>query len=409
MRSDSGLANNLKATRTRLGLSQQQLADAAKVTRQTIGGIEASAYAPSAAVALRLAHALGCRVEDLFWLESDMPSLTAHCPDDLPHTTRSKNPIPVALAQIQGRWIAYPLDGDSAFRTEMIPADGLATPSTPLHVAPLSQLLSEEEPVNAPIRAHNDTVMDVKLLDETENLARTAVLAGCTPILSLWARTAERWYPGLRVHWRFANSLEALQALAQGEVHAAGMHLHDPYTGVDNAAYVRQIMPHTTVALVHMGSWQEGLLVQPGNPKGIRGIEDLQRPDIRLINREPGSGARLLLDALMTRDALSTRSINGYDLTANSHLAVAQTIATGNADVGISVEAVANAFRLPFLPLQRSRYDLAIRETELTAQPVQQLLETLHHRWIRAQLTVLGGFDTTQTGEVTVIHPNKMP
>lgn len=414
MRAESGLANNLKATRTRLGLSQQQLAEAAGVTRQTIGGIESSAYAPSASVALRLAHALGCRVEDLFWLEDAPTTIVATSPDLLPPNTST----PVALAQIQGRWMAYPLVGEEAFRTEMIPADGIATATTDMIT-----------------NTNQGGSLAVKLLDEPENLARTVVLAGCTPVISLWARTAERWYPGLRVHWRFANSLEALEGLARGEVHIAGIHLSDPVQGTDNAAYIRQNLTNLTdmsVILVHLGQWEEGLLIAEGNPKGIRSVADLARPDVKLINRERGSGARLLLDSLLAREGivpffLAPQSLNSQILDsqtldsqtreemgeqrgevaveARSHLAVARAVAEGRADVGVSVASVAQSYRLGFIPCHKSDYELAIRETEMNTPAVQQLLETLHHRWIRAQLQVLGGFDTGQTGEIRIVSP----
>src|SRR5689334_6786687 len=118
---ESGLANNLKATRTRLGLSQQQLAEAAGITRQTIGGIEAGQYAPSATVALRLAKALGCRMEDLFWLEENLPTIGARPAGIVPPGTRTR----VTLAQVNGQWVAHPLVGAKAFREEMVPADGL--------------------------------------------------------------------------------------------------------------------------------------------------------------------------------------------------------------------------------------------------------------------------------------------
>jgi DNA-binding XRE family transcriptional regulator len=286
MKPESRIRNHLRATRTRLGLSQQELARAAGVTRQTIGGIEAGLYAPSAAVALRLAKALGCRVEELFWLEEDLPTIHARTVDQQQIGDR----VRCTVAQVGGRWIAQPLLGEDAFRTEMIPCDGVGW------------------------RCADSPELEVALLDEPQSLGQTVALAGCTPVLSLWARAAERWYPGLRVHWSFANSMAALRRLARGEVHAAGLHLHDPATGEANAPYVRDLSPtlSSAVVLINLGVWEEGLLVRPGNPKGIQRGSDLSGPGVSVVNREAGAGSRLLLEQILQSDGVPGDAVHGF-------------------------------------------------------------------------------------------------
>ncbi len=371
MKAESGLQNQVRAIRERLGLSQQELANAAGIARQTIGGIEAGQYAASTVVALRLAKALDCRVEDLFWLESGLQTIEAVAAEGL-----TTGPCRVLLAQVGERWVAHPLMGEQAFRTEMIPADGLA--------------LGES----------GAGVCTVQLLDDSETLRRTVLLAGCAPALSLWARSAERWYPGLRIHWTHANSTSALARLAQGEIHAAGIHFCDPASGQQNADFVRRLLPKQAVTLVNLGVWEEGLVMASGNPKGIHGVSDLARPDIELINREEGSGSRLLLDSLLRAEGLSGAAVRGYDRTVTGHLDVARFLLAGQADVGLTTSSVAATYGLSFLPLHAVRYDLALRTPSLTHEPVRQLLDTLHHRWVRSQLQALGGYDTTHTGEV---------
>lgn len=371
MREDSGLRNQLKATRTRLGLSQQELATAAGVTRQTIGGMEAGLYAPSASVALRLAKTLGCRVEELFWLEEDSPVIEAASVETLPDGEQR-----VMLAQIGGRWVAHALAGESAFRTEMIPADGLA-----MHQA-------------------GQEAVAVRLLDEVETLKRTVLLAGCAPALSLWARSAERWYPGLRVHWRHANSTNALRQLARKEIHAAGVHLGEEGASAGNLEAAQRAAGDRSVALVHLGVWEEGLLVQPGNPKRLHKGSDLAQAGVRLINREEGAGSRLLLDALLKDDGIPAEAVAGYTQTVGDHLEVAREVQSGRADAGVSAASVAAAFGLGFVPLRRVSYDLALLRETLDFPPMQQLIGTLHHRWVRSQLNALGGYDTARTGEI---------
>jgi putative molybdopterin biosynthesis protein len=377
MKAESGLRNQVRLVRERLGLSQQELANAAGIARQTIGGIEAGQYAASAMVALRLAKALDCRVEDLFWLESGLQTIEAVAADGLPPTV----PCRVLLAEVGERWIAHPLMGEQAFRTEMIPADGLA--------------LGESEAGTRTVR----------LLDDSETLRRTVLLAGCAPALSLWARSAERWYPGLRIHWTHANSTAALQRLAAGEIHAAGIHFCDPAGGKENADFARRLLSGQAVTLVNLGVWEEGLVVASGNPKGVQSVADLLRPDITLINREAGSGSRMLLDSLLKAAGISEAKVRGFDRIVTGHLDVARAVLSGQADVGLSTSSVAATYGLSFLPLQAVRYDLALRTTSLAHEPVRQLLDTLHHRWIRSQLQALGGYDTTHTGEITQVSP----
>jgi molybdate-binding protein/DNA-binding XRE family transcriptional regulator len=372
MKPEREVRNNLRAIRKRVGMSQQDLAAAAGVTRQTIGGIEAGLYAPTAGVALRLAKAFGCRVEDLFWLEDDMPVITAACAGEPPRA----GPVRVTLAEVAGRWIAFPLQGVNAFRTEMIPCDGVAR-----HGPRTRQL-------------------QVEPLEDPERLKRTVALAGCTPVLSLWARAAERWHPGLRVSWTFANSTEALAALRRGEVHAAGVHLSDPASGEDNAPFVARLLPRKDVVLVNLGVWEEGLLVPPGNPRRLTRGADLAQPGVMLVNREAGSGSRLLLDEALRADGVAPEAVPGYDHIVRGHLEVAATVAAGKADAGVSSASVAAAYGLDFVPLREARYDLAILKEYLEQEPVRQLLGTLDHRWVRSQLAVLGGYDTSRTGEV---------
>ncbi len=372
MKQDHHLYNNLKQIRLRLGMSQQDLATIAGVSRQTIGGVEAGQYAPSTTVALRLAKALGCQVEDLFWLEQDTPEQEAFPTQDFPLGTRLR----LSLARVGGRWIAHPLIGNNAFRWEMIPADGEA------------------------VYDANSPILHVKLLDDLEKLQNTVVLSGCTPALSLWARAAEMWHPNLRVHWTFDNSMSALERLCRGEVHLAGMHLYDPITQDHNVSFVQAALQETTAVLINLGSWQEGLLVHPDNPLKLKTIHDLTQPRVTIVNREKGAGSRQLLERSLQDADIPFHSVQGFNEIVRGHLEVAQAIAMSRATAGVSTESVAKAFGLKFIPLHRSRYDMVILKPYLDEPAVQQLLSTLGHRRVLSQLAALGGYDTSQTGEV---------
>ncbi len=366
------LRNQLKAVRLRLRMSQQELADAAGVARQTIGGMEAELYSPSAAVALRLARALGCTVEELFWLDSEPETITAVAAESVP----SDSEVRVALAKVGDRWVAHSLEGEQAFRMEMAPADAIG------------------------IRHAGSDTMKVGLIDDAKELARTVVIAGCSPVISLWARSAERWFPGLRVQWVSANSTESLRKLACGEVHAAGVHLIDPATGEFNVPYVRRALGAKPAVLVSLGVWDEGILIRRGNPKSIHTPADLAKYGVRFINRESGSGSRILLDSLLDAGKTDRDSILGYAEEVSTHREAARRVALGPADAAISTASVAAAYQLDFIPMARVQYDLAMLEEYLEDEPIRQLLSTLQHRWVRQQLTLIGGYDTSLTGEI---------
>lgn len=372
MKQDKELYNHLKQIRLRMGMSQQDLALLAGVSRQTIGGIESRQYAPSTTIALRLAKALGCQVEDLFWLEPDTAEIEAVAAQNSPPLEHLR----LSLAQVGGVWVAHPLVRNDAFRLEMIPADG-------------EGYYQQESPL-----------LRVKLLDEPEKLKHTVVLAGCTPVLSLWARAAERWHPELRVHWTFENSLSALECLCRGEVHMAGMHLYDSTTGVHNVSFVQAALVKETAVLINLGTWEEGLLIQAGNPCQIKQVEDLLKPGVTIINREEGAGSRQVLERALLERGINPGQVKGFERIVFGHLEVAQAILAGHGVAGVSTAAIAQAFGLDFIPLHRSRYDLVVLKSYLEETPVQQLLSTLGHRRVLSQLEALGGYDTSQTGEI---------
>lgn len=378
---EAGLQSRLKEVRQNLGLSQQELAQAAGITRQTIGGIEAALFSPSAAVALRLARALGCRVEEIFWLENEPETLIRAYQAESFNLSASPVSDQVTVAKVGKRWITHNLSGDAAFRWEMVPADGLVT------------------------SRGADKSLTVRLMDTPEALEQTILLAGCAPAFSLWLRSAERWHPRLRATWLHANSSQSLEALFRDEVHIAGIHLHDPETGEDNEPFVRRLQVQrprkkVSLSLVNFGVWDEGFMVAAGNPQKILSVKDLEHKGITIINREVGAGARLLLDSLLTECASQPDSIRGYENTVNSHQVVARTIAHGTADAGIGTLSIASIYGLDFVPLRRVRFDLALKTESLQHEPIQKLLETLRHRRVLQQLQKLGGYDTTHTGEI---------
>ena len=353
--------NRVRERREQRGLSQIALAAAARVTRQSVGAIEAGRAIPGVDVALRIAQALDCRVEELFAAATEA-GVMAEC-------AGAPRPGRVALAQIGGRWIAYPLAG-SGMR---ISADGLARTARKRNV--------EVEPVRALVEASANIVM-----------------MGCAAALGLLAdRLNARRGPG-RFLWLGGSSTGALEALAHERAHVAGVHLVDDRTGEANVVDVRHHLDAGSFVLITLASWESGLVTAPGNPKRIRSGADLGRRGLRLVGREPGSGARRLLERELHRAGLPRRLADAAQLRASGHLEVAQAVAIGAADAGIASRDAAIAFGLDFVALAEERYDVAIRRPALADPRLERCLETMTSAPFRRELSSLG-YDVRSCGD----------
>jgi molybdate-binding protein len=233
---------------------------------------------------------------------------------------------------------------------------------------------------------------------------RTAVhdeisVAGCDPAIFLAGEHLRRHKDqGSVIGWTM-GSMAALHALQRGEVHVAGLHLFDPSSGESNLPFLKRTLKSHAYDVVTFAIWEEGFLVRPGNPKGIRSAADLAEPTVMLVNREEGSGARLLLDQRLRGAAVEPARIRGYETIARSHFEVARAIAAHQADVGIGIRSAAHSFGLDFVPLQAARYDLVVPTAYLTSHPtLANLFDTLVSRSFRNEIEALGGYDTRETG-----------
>ncbi len=396
MKIDANVCNNVKSIRTRLGMSQQDLANLAGVTRQAISSVESGQCSPSVAMSLRLAKALGCQVEELFWIENNLLEVEAVLTQSVP----SGEKMPVSVARVGDRLIAYPLVGNDAFRIEMIPVDGSAVATA--RQSNLASFPNEEQSNlngKAQIQASTNKVQ-VRLFDDLRKIHNTVVIAGCTPVMSFLAKATEHWHPQLRVLYHYANSMTALSRLCQGQVHIAGMHLYAPQTGEYNVPFVREALIGKGCVLITLGFWEEGLLVQPGNPMGIKTVTDLVKLKATIVNREPGSACHMLLKGKLEEQGIPLHVVKGFDHIVYNHQSVALSVVSGIADAGISTASVAATFGLDFISLHQARYDLVILKEYLEESPVKQFLSILGHRLVQSQIEILGGYDISNIGEV---------
>jgi putative molybdopterin biosynthesis protein len=236
----------------------------------------------------------------------------------------------------------------------------------------------------------------VSLTEADRDLGKRVLVAGCDPGISVFARNAQ--LAGMELVLAHRNSSQALQLLKKGSIHIAGTHLRDEATGASNMPAIGALFPKDSVAVISFAVWEEGIVAANGNPKGIRGVEDLARKDVSIVNRETGAGSRNLLDTQLKRLGFAASSVRGYQKLANGHLDAAWQVRNGAADCCIAPGAVARSLGLRFVPSVTERYDLALRLRDLENPGVRVLSETLNRSSFRRELESFGGYDARDAG-----------
>ncbi len=206
--------------------------------------------------------------------------------------------------------------------------------------------------------------------------------------------------PGVELQVTFSGSLGGLMALAEGRADLAGCHLWDPETRTYNLPFIRKLFPGRKMAAIRLADRRLGWITQAGNPLAISALEDIARPELRYVNRQPGSGTRVWLDASLERLGLDPQKINGYEDEKHTHAEVARAVAEGQADFGLGLEAAAAAFQLDFIFLVKESYDLVLPASALERQPFKTILNWLAGDQARRRLGGLIGYDTHLTGSV---------
>ncbi len=227
------------------------------------------------------------------------------------------------------------------------------------------------------------------------------IICGQDSVLDILTRYLEKELPRVRILRNYIGSIDGLLALYHGQANAVTAHLWDSDTDTYNTPFVRRLLPGHRTRIINLVYRMAGLYVAKGNPKTIVTWADLLKPDVRFVNRERGSGARVLLDEKLRILNLERDHILGYTHEEASHHAVASCVARGEADVGLGIEKVAMQInQLDFIPLQKERYDLVIRREDADTPPFKALLAILSSKGFHNELRGMGGYDLTHTGDV---------
>jgi molybdate-binding protein/DNA-binding XRE family transcriptional regulator len=349
MLEEQPLQNRVRAHRLTRGWSQEDLASRAGVSRASISAIETGRFIPSAATALTLAAVFGCRVEDVFSLELEkttQPSWAWQPPHD---------PCRYWMAGVAGRRWLYPVEPTNL---GVVPHDGLL----------------ENGMLRGPIAAFPGD---------------TLVIACCDPAVGLLASELQRTH-GIRLLALQRPSRAALALLAQGLIHAAGVHLDGGGRQSHNVAAAKDELKRG-FTLLRIARWQEGLAASPD--LRITSVHAALQSKMRWVGREAGSAVRELLDELLV-DRSAPRRL------AYSHRGVAEAVRCGWADVGVCLRLASEEAGLGFVGLRQENYELCY-PAEYEGDPrIQALVEAVRSSSYRRTLADLPGYDTAETGEL---------
>ena len=291
--------------------------------------------------------------------------------------------VRVKIGRVDERWIATPLSRGAGVTMSLVRADGI------LRVPRLQEGFHEGETV------------PVELLRPQSELAETIVCIGSHDLtLDVLASRLKEQTGNGGLASAHVGSMAGILALRRRETHLSGIHLLDPESGQYNYAYLKRFLPGREIVLINLVYRTQGLLVRPGNPLGLHGLADLIRSGVKYVNRQGGSGTRVLLDYLLGQQDIDREQIAGYEHEEFTHLGVAVAIASGAADAGLGIQSAACSFGLDFIPVGEERYDLAVPVEYMTDPRIETLLAIIRNPEFQAEITAMGGYDTRDTGRI---------
>lgn len=243
--------------------------------------------------------------------------------------------------------------------------------------------------------------VQVRLLCSLEKLKNTLVVIGShDPLLDEVADMMHVANPSVYMSSSHVGSMGGIMAIRRGEAHAGGCHLLDTETGVYNISFLKKYFPNGGIRLVRCVGRQQGLMVAKGNPLGITSFADIAKEGVRYVNRQKGSGTRVLMDYLCQQNNVDPADIYGYEREELTHTSVAAQIAGGSADAGMGIYSAAQIYGLDFLPICIEEYDLIIPDHAWDLPVVQQLLATLKSDAFKEKMLAMGGYTVDHPGEI---------
>jgi len=289
----------------------------------------------------------------------------------------------VKLGDIDGKIMAYPLSRGAGVVTSLVEADAL------IRIPLLKEGVDFGEEVEA------------ELIEDLNRIKNNIIVTGSHDlILDILRNELQEEFSDYNLVSFNVGSMGGLLALKQKRTHFATAHLLDPETGEYNLPYIKKMLPQRELKVVNLTYREQGIMVKRGNPKNIKGIDDLVKKDIKFINRQKGSGTRVLLDYLLKKKGINPLDIQGYSQEEYTHLMVASAVAEGNVDAGLGILSAARVFGLDFVPVIKERYDIIIPKEYYSSLKIQKILTIIKSRKFKKKVLILGGYDLSQSGKV---------
>ena len=310
------------------------------------------------------------------------PSVHAVVPKKIASHLGLEEFIRVSVGRVGERLVAVPLARGAGVITTMVHADGL------MRIPSLVEGLNSGEEV------------EIDLLRPQRDIENTILCTGSHDLaIGVLEDHLKQLYPELKIAATNVGSLGGLLALQRGETHIAGTHLLDPQSGLYNVPDIKRTIPKLPVTLLHLARREQGIVVARGNPKSIGSLKDLTS-GVRFVNRQPGSGTRVLLDFELKKLGINSNSIDGYEREEFTHMSVGIAVASGLADAGLAVRAAAQALGLDFIPVASEQYDLLFLRSFFESDRGEQLMLILQSKVFKDAVTTLGGYDSRDCGKV---------
>lgn len=240
-----------------------------------------------------------------------------------------------------------------------------------------------------------------KARQKTKRIEGALLASGSNdPILDMLQTYMKKSYPEFYIFSSNTGSTDGLKALNMGYTDIAWSHLFDPKSGEYNIPFLSIYLPNVKPVVINLFSRDLGFVVAPKNPFHIRGFEDLNQKRVRFINRQKGSGTRVLLDYHLKRLKISSSDIHGYEIEVYTHFEVGLSILSKEADVGIATIAVPKLLGLPFIPITQERFDMILDQSTFFGKGIQAFIEILNSEGFRNRVEGLGSYDFKNSGKI---------
>ncbi|HNZ26923.1 MAG TPA: molybdopterin biosynthesis protein [Spirochaetota bacterium] len=294
--------------------------------------------------------------------------------------------VRVKVGLIDGKYKAFPFNKGAGAVTSLVKTDGIV-----------------RIPQN--FEGYNEgKVTDVELLRKKEEIDNALIIGGShDPLIDEIIDICRINNREMYVSSSNIGSMAGLMAIKRKEAHLAGIHLLDEESGSYNINYIKEHFSEGETALIKCVKRIQGIIVERGNPKNIKSIRDLTNPDIRYVNRQMGSGTRILFDFELKKSDINPRSINGYDRVENTHIAVSLAVKSRTADAGLGVYSASKIYGLDFIPITEEEYDFLTLERFVSDKKLDIFVKSLKNPDFIKRIYRLGGYSYDKIGDLTII------